>query len=384
LIVDTEGQVEYANLTAEAMLASPAGVLVGLTFGRPLTGERTELDVPRRDGRPLTLEMRASPMAGGAYLVNLRDITQRVQAQAALRRAEQFSRAVLDSLSAEVAVLDERGEIVAINEAWRRAALEQGEDTLKYTGVGTNYLAACRSATADSAPEANQAGAGILNVLNGVTPHFEMEYQSHLADGGRWYLMRVTALQHAPEPGVVVWHHDVTARRRAAAAAEAERREADQQSERERELVSLQQLSSADPTPVTARTFNLTPLRQSMAEQFADLTREYAALLDRALERRVLKIEDRLSDELRRLAGQLGFLNAGPRDVMDLHLEALRTRTSAAPRAKAQAYAEEGRLLALELMGHLAAYYRVYAPPPARLTPRPAPAVSDPGTGTVS
>lgn len=363
LIVDTDGRVEYANPTAEAMLASPNGRLVGQTFGRPLTGERTELDVPRRAGSGLTLEMRAAPLAGGAYLVNLRDVTQRAQAQAALRRAEQFSRAVLDSLSAEVAVLDERGEIVAINEAWRRSAQRQGTDTLEHTGVGVNYLNACRTATADAADEANQAATGILNVLNGLAPYFEMEYPSHLAGADKWYLMRVTPLQHASERGVVVWHYEVTARRLAAAAAEVERREADQQSERERELVSLEGLSSAEPTPVTARTFNLNPLRLSAPQFFDELTGQYARLLDRALERRVLKIEDGLTAELRALAGQLGFMDAGPRDVMDLHLAALKARTHGAPRAKAQAYAEEGRLLALELMGHLTAHYRMYAAP---------------------
>ncbi len=62
------------------------------------------------------------------------------------------------------------------------------------------------------------------------------------------------------------------------------------------------------------------------------------------------------------MADQLGRRRASPRDVMDLHLDALWHTSTAASPARAQAYAEEGRLLVLELMGYLAAYYRKYAP----------------------
>jgi len=43
-----------------------------------------------------------------------------------LRESEAFRRAVLDSLSPHIAVLDDSGRIVAVNEAWRRFARENG------------------------------------------------------------------------------------------------------------------------------------------------------------------------------------------------------------------------------------------------------------------
>jgi DNA-binding response OmpR family regulator len=120
-----------------------------------------------------------------------------------------------------------------------------------------------------------------------------------------------------------------------------------------REISGLRHLSHPPRTAVTARSFGLGPLREALPETFAELARHYGGLLDRALERRVYRVSQPLSEELRSLGERLGSLGAGPRDVVDLHRTALRGKGSAT-----HAYVEEGRLLVLELMGHLASFYR--------------------------
>ena len=56
---------------------------------------------------------------------------------------------------------------------------------------------------------------------------------------------------------------------------------------------------------------------------------------------------------------QLGRLKAGPRDVVEIHTIALKDKgNNNVPHPKTQAFMEEGRLLVLELMGHLVSYYR--------------------------
>lgn len=58
------------------------------------------------------------------------DVTDRVRASDRLREAGEFWRGTLDSLTAHIAVLDEHGEIVAVNAAWRRFAhTEHGAPT---------------------------------------------------------------------------------------------------------------------------------------------------------------------------------------------------------------------------------------------------------------
>jgi hypothetical protein len=58
------------------------------------------------------------------------------------------------------------------------------------------------------------------------------------------------------------------------------------------------------------------------------------------------------------IADRLGFLRAGPRDVVDIHITALKEKSSGATPQKNKAYAEEGRIKVLELMGLLVSYYR--------------------------
>jgi hypothetical protein len=45
--------------------------------------------------------------------------------------------------------------------------------------------------------------------------------------------------------------------------------------------------------------------------------------------------------------------------VIEIHITSLEEKSRLASHKKAMAYADEGRLMALELMGHLAGYYRL-------------------------
>ena len=68
--------------------------------------------------------------------------------QAALRDSDAFGRAILDSVVAEIAVLDRSGVITAVNRPWRAFALDNSivpDQPVPHTGVGENYLALCRT-----------------------------------------------------------------------------------------------------------------------------------------------------------------------------------------------------------------------------------------------
>ena len=138
---------------------------------------------------------------------------ERAQAEEAMRESEQFSKVVLDSLSAYVAVLDRAGAIVAVNRAWQRSAADNDPLGSSQIGVGVNYLEVCRRAsTKDRA--AQQTLRGIQAVLSQQTELFETEYVCLTSDGRRWFSMRVTPLG-GRDGGAVVAHEDITARKRA-------------------------------------------------------------------------------------------------------------------------------------------------------------------------
>lgn len=135
----------------------------------------------------------------------------------------------------------------------------------------------------------------------------------------------------------------------------------------EQELKSLARLSPPQRTAATAQALGLQSLEKSSPDLFKQLVCRYGDLTELALEQRAFKVRHDISGKLQDIAEELVFLKAGPRDVVEIHSAALRARTSiGVKQARAQAYIEEGRVMVLQLMGHLASQYRNYS-----MGPRP-------------
>jgi PAS domain S-box-containing protein len=143
-----------------------------------------------------------------------RDITVRKRAEQALREASELVQAVEDSVLDHMAVLDPQGNIMAVNEAWQGFAAIHGADPgtgPPRTGVGSNYLSACRAAADAPDGDATSAAEGVQAVLAGEQPLFSMEYACHSPQAQRWFHMNVTPLR-TRAGGAVVVHADVTER----------------------------------------------------------------------------------------------------------------------------------------------------------------------------
>jgi len=134
--------------------------------------------------------------------------------------------------------------------------------------------------------------------------------------------------------------------------------QARQREEQERELRSLGRFSASTSTSVAAQALGNLSLREGQPETFEKLVHRYQEFLDLSLEQQLFKAEYPISDGIRAISEDLGFLKAGPRDAVAIHSTALQARIDSAPAIKARAYLKEGRLLLLELMGYLVGYYR--------------------------
>jgi PAS domain S-box-containing protein len=126
--------------------------------------------------------------------------------------------AILDALSALVAMLDSAGNVVAVNEAWRKAAADNAMQAPAF-GVGMNYLLVCDAGDATSVSE------GIRAVLQNKSPAFSFEYECNTPTGPRWYLLTATPLHAGELDGAVVMHLELTDRK----LAEIDRRESREQ-----------------------------------------------------------------------------------------------------------------------------------------------------------
>jgi diguanylate cyclase (GGDEF)-like protein/PAS domain S-box-containing protein len=131
----------------------------------------------------------------------------------ALRAGEAFNRAILNSMTASVAVVDRDGVILAVNESWRHFGVEnavEGSERVPPSLVGTSYFSVCASGEGALAHDGAEARRGIEAVLNGRLASFALEYPCHSPTRRRWYLMSVTPLGQDAADGLVIAHTDVT------------------------------------------------------------------------------------------------------------------------------------------------------------------------------
>lgn len=132
-----------------------------------------------------------------------------------LRESHLFAQSILDSVLSQIAVVNEAGIIVSVNDAWRRFALENSNEAGRMapnTDIGANYLEIC-----GSAPEANAENldvrSGIQAVLEGRLSTYSLEYPCHSATQKRWFMMTATPLRTGKK-GAVIVHNDISDRKK--------------------------------------------------------------------------------------------------------------------------------------------------------------------------
>lgn len=128
-----------------------------------------------------------------------------------------------------------------------------------------------------------------------------------------------------------------------------------------REQALLDRVVNDSSTPLSKRHFSQLPLAESNPQRFDELSQAYAELLEDALEIRAYKSSKNFESTLNQFVDQLMECQPGPRDLIAMHTTVMKAKLREASPARSEAYLDEGRLLVLNLMGRLVAYYRPYA-----------------------
>ncbi len=134
------------------------------------------------------------------------------QAEEAGRRSEEFNRAIFNSLTAHIAVLDSQGTILSVNEAWKQFPSTNGCSILIATPIGANYLDVCRRACKEGLKEASRILDGLQRVLSGSLLDYRLEYPCYSSCHERWFLLTISPLAGVSR-GAVVKYMDITARK---------------------------------------------------------------------------------------------------------------------------------------------------------------------------
>ncbi|HSL41177.1 MAG TPA: histidine kinase dimerization/phosphoacceptor domain -containing protein, partial [Desulforhopalus sp.] len=177
-----------------------------LAQGETVTRDRT---LVHADGTLVAVEMRSGVLPDGTYQSILRDVTERRRARKLLEEQADFTRRVLDSTDAHIAILDQEGKIIGVNSAWSRFARENHGDNPEKLGVGASYFCPWSGADGDTTAAA-EAFAGVRRAQRGEVDSFELVYPCHSPSAKRWFTMRVLPLTGAPG-SVLVSHTDITA-----------------------------------------------------------------------------------------------------------------------------------------------------------------------------
>lgn len=102
---------------------------------------------------------------------------------------------ILHSFPASIAIIDSDGQIIFANKAWDDFAVKNSTDSA-HTGIGVNYLNACKKITGEEVTNGQEAANGIRKVIHKEIPEFEMEYACHSPNEKRWFIMRCSLLDN--------------------------------------------------------------------------------------------------------------------------------------------------------------------------------------------
>jgi diguanylate cyclase (GGDEF)-like protein len=196
---------DFPMVTSEPFVRFYAGAPLWTKTGHAL-GSLCVLD---RVPKELSASQIGALEALGRQVVNQLELRKTASQ---LARAERFGRCTMDALTAHIAILDEKGIIVAVNRAWREFA-QANPGLGPSVELGGNYLAVCDLADGPYSDEASVIAAGIQRVLKGESNFIGPVYPCHTPTQQRWFVVRVSRFSSEGPTYLVILHADVSERR---------------------------------------------------------------------------------------------------------------------------------------------------------------------------
>ncbi len=126
---------------------------------------------------------------------------------AELAESESFLRSILNSQSALLAIIDEKGVVIGTNSAWD--AFWADTDGYAKISEGANYIEVCEGLGGPQYEGALRVASAIRSVLEGESEKESVVYSWEDQGGQHWFRADVTSL-FTVKSGAVIAHHDIT------------------------------------------------------------------------------------------------------------------------------------------------------------------------------
>ncbi len=120
-----------------------------------------------------------------------------------------YAETILNSLSAHIAIVDEKGIIIETNRAWQEFA-RLNNIGVRPDMVNINYLDICDMARDGEGQTVRNVAKGIRQVINGEVDEFVTDYPCHSPGENRWFYMRAIRAAGSDPLRVVISHENIT------------------------------------------------------------------------------------------------------------------------------------------------------------------------------
>ena len=127
---------------------------------------------------------------------------------------EELNKAVMNSITSQIAVLDREGVITSVNDAWEKFSRERKGEENNSSDIGVHYIKVWESETGEFSTGKLKTLDGISEVIKGESMYFSCEYQCELPSRNIWLLLNATPLA-AKKGGTVITRIDITERKKA-------------------------------------------------------------------------------------------------------------------------------------------------------------------------
>lgn len=119
---------------------------------------------------------------------------------------------MLNSLKDNIAVINQQGEILCVNNSWITFGQSNGVDK-SFTWEKVNYLTVCDNSAAIGDEFGIMAASGIRQVIAEELEEFYIEYPCHSPFEQRWFSMRVSPIKDENLSLLVITHQNITQRK---------------------------------------------------------------------------------------------------------------------------------------------------------------------------
>lgn len=116
--------------------------------------------------------------------------------------------AIFDAFSSEIALIDQTGKIIAVNEAWKHNLIDSG--IFKNVDLGDRYLDICKSIFGGDQKLAELMIAEIRMILNSEKLEFRFNYTDKNTNPTNWFVIQLKQFKQADWLGILIIKEDIT------------------------------------------------------------------------------------------------------------------------------------------------------------------------------